>query len=280
MRPARQSANEQLAVSAPARISQPAPHEDVNQLLAVLVSRICSIFQDRLTGVYLYGSLTTGDFDHEVSDIDLLAATVFDVTPIEFVALREMHRRLAHESPEWEDRVEVAYLSVRALATFRSETSAMAVISPGEPFHMKPAGADWLLTWYVIREKGVALFGPPAGEIIAPISRQEFVALVTDYALWWGDRVQHARERKEQAYAIVTLCRALHVHRKAEQVSKRQAALWAQEELPQWSGLIQQALEWRNAWRDTRVDHAATLPETIRFVRFVRDQIMAGGTHA
>ena len=83
-------------------------------------------------------------------------------------------------------------------------------------------------------------------------------------------------DRKGQAYAILTLCRALHLHRTGEKASKRQAALWAQEELPEWSGLIRSALAWRTAWREQNVDHASTRAETIRFVSFLRDQFMYG----
>jgi hypothetical protein len=43
----------------------------------------------------------------------------------------------------------------------------------------------------------------------------------------------------------------------------------------QWSALIKNALLWREAWRDEAVDHAATFPDTLRFVQFVLDQIVA-----
>jgi predicted nucleotidyltransferase len=254
---------------------QATPYTDINRLLEELLSQIGDVLQENLVGLYVYGSLTTGDFDRGSSDIDLLAATSSYLTDAEFEALRAMHRDFAHENPEWDDRVEVAYLSVTALATFRSEISPMAVISPGEPFHVKEAGKDWLLNWYVVRESGVPLAGPPAEAIIAPISQQEFVKSVSDYAVWWGDKIQDAREWKEQAYAILTMCRALHVRQNGEQVSKKQAATWAAQELPQWSRLIQQALIWRDGWRDEDVDHAATSPETVRFVQFVRDLILA-----
>ena len=254
---------------------QKTPFPDINRLLESLLARMRQIFRERLVGLYLYGSLTTDDFDPESSDIDLLAATSSDVSDAEFEALRGMHVEFARENPRWEDRVEVAYLSVAALRTFRSERSAIAVISPGEPFHMKEAGRDWLMNWYVVREKGLALFGPPAEALIAPITREEFARCVRDYAVDWGDRIRDVPDRKGQAYAILTMCRALHVHRTGEQASKRQAALWAQEELPQWSSLIQSALAWREAWREQRVDHAATHAETIRFVNFVRDEILA-----
>jgi hypothetical protein len=59
------------------------------------------------------------------------------------------------------------------------------------------------------------------------------------------------------------------------QVSKRKAAEWAARELPEWSELIANALLWRAAWRDDTVDHAATFPETLRFVQFVVAKIGA-----
>jgi len=254
---------------------QDTPYTDINGLLESFLSRMRRILQEKLVGLYLYGSLATGDFDPASSDIDLLAATSSGVRDTEFNALRAMHLDFARDNPEWEDRVEVAYLSVTALRTFRSERSPIAVISPGEPFHMTEAGRDWLMNWYVVREKGVALFGPPAEALIAPISREEFAACVRGYVAEWSYRIRDVWERKEQAYAILTMCRALHIHRTGETASKRQAALWAQEELPQWSSLIQSALAWREAWRKQQVDHAATRAETIRFVTFVRDQILA-----
>ncbi len=254
---------------------QETPYADIDRLLESLLSRMQHVLQEKLVGLYLYGSLTAGDFDPESSDIDLLAATSSDVSEGEFDALGAMHLDFARDNPGWEDRVEVAYLSVTALRTFRSKRSPVAVISPGEPFHMEEAGRDWLMNWYVVRENGVALFGPPAQALIAPITREEFAGCVRDYAAGWGDRIKDVPDRKGQAYAILTMCRALHVHRTGKQASKRQAALWAQDELPQWSRLIESALAWREAWREQQVDHDATRAETIRFVNFVRDQILA-----
>jgi hypothetical protein len=229
---------------------QTTPFPDINRLLEGLLSRMRQILQERLVGLYLYGSLTTGDFDPRSSDIDLLAVTSSDVSGAQFEALRAMHLEFARENPGWEDRVEVAYLSAAALGTFRSERSPIAVISPGEPFHMSEAGREWLMNWYVVREHGVALFGPPAEALIAPITREEFAECVRGYVAELSERIKGAPDRKGQAYAILTMCRALHLHRTGETASKRQAALWAQKELPQWSGLIQSALAWREAWRE------------------------------
>jgi hypothetical protein len=151
----------------------------------------------------------------------------------------------------------------------------MALITPGEPFHMTEAGAEWLTNWHQVRENGVALFGPPAETLIDPISREELTACVRGYVAEWGARIRAVRARKEQAYAVLSMCRALYLHRKGEQPSKRQAALWAQGELPGWAGLIESALAWREAWRDEDVDHAATRADAIRFVDCVRGEILS-----
>ena len=175
------------------------------------------------------------------------------------------------------DRLEIAYLSVEALKTYRWRTSNIAIMSPGEPFHIKEAGKDWPINWYVVREKGVALYGPSPTEIIDPITREEFSENVVEQTKEWRDWIEygeHGRTRPYQGYAILTMCRALYAFSNGEQASKKQAALWAQRELPQWASLIEAALKWRKAWRDGDVDHEATFPETVRFVHFVVDQIV------
>src|SRR6185437_13654186 len=116
--------------------------------------------------------------------------------------------------------------------------------SPGEPFHTKNAGIDWLINWYVVREKGVALFGPSPKTLIDPISREELVQAVEDSARWWRGRVENHEpwHRNAQVYAILTMCRALYTFKTTDFVSKRQAALWAQTAMPEWAPVIRRAL--------------------------------------
>ncbi len=78
--------------------------------------------------------------------------------------------------------------------------------------------------------------------------------------------------RKSQAYAILTLCRALYTYKNGEQVSKKQAAKWAEQEFPEWSKLIQNALLWREDWRNEQVAHAETFSDTLEFVHFAISQ--------
>jgi predicted nucleotidyltransferase len=249
---------------------------DVDELLESLHSRIRAVLGERLAGLYLYGSLTTGDFDPGVSDVDLLAATASNLTPAELDALRAMHDAFERDNPAWRDRIEVAYLSLAALKTFRTRRSPIAVLSPGEPFNLKDAGADWLMNWYAVRQDGIALFGPPPDQLIDPISDDEFAACVRGYVAEWAARIHTARDPRLQAHALLTACRALHLHRTGERASKRRAAAWAEDQLPQWAALIRASLALRSAPPGAPPPHPAFHVQAIRFVDFTNAEVAAG----
>lgn len=253
--------------------SDPTAYADINALLERLLAAMQAVLGQNLVGAYLYGSLVTGDFDHGSSDIDVLAVTSSAPDAKEFGALQHMHRDFAGQNRYWEGRIEVQYLSIAALRTFKSRASTIAAISPGEPFHFKEAGKDWTINWYIVQEKGVTLFGPSPKTFIDPISQEEFIQAVQVHAKQWGEWIQHLPKRRpSQAYTILTMCRALYTLKYGEHVSKKQAAVWAEKEFPEWASLIENALLWREAWRDENVDHEATLPDTLRFVHFVVSQ--------
>jgi hypothetical protein len=254
---------------------QPTTYPHINALLAGLVTQLQSSLVDKLVGVYLYGSLVMGDFDEETSDIDLLVALTDDLTQADFDALDALHKQFAVNNPRWEGRLEIAYLSLNALQTFKTQTSKIGIISPGEPFHIVEAGRDWLVNWHIVREYGVVLVGPPPAEIIAPTTKAEFVQIVREHVDSWREWITHMEHRPGQAYAILTMCRAYYTVTHGEQTTKLEAAAWAAEQLPEWALVINNAVKRRKAWRDQDVDHAATLPETRQFATFMIDHIIS-----
>ncbi len=257
---------------------QPTSYPHVNDALNHLLAQLQTILADKFVGLYLYGSLVTGDFDDASSDIDLLTVLTSDLEAREFDALNKMQAAFVLNNPHWENRLEIAYVSLHALETFKTQTSTIGVISPGEPFHLKDAGRDWLMNWYMVREKGATLFGSTPDRIIEAISKAEFIEAVKAYVREWQDWFDEGvKTRPSQAYAILTMCRAMYTVQNGEQVSKKRAAVWAQKELPEWATLIGEALLWRKNWKDD-ADHAATLPEARRFVHMVIDRILGKDT--
>lgn len=241
-------------------------------MLDEILAQLQATLGSKLVGVYLFGSLVMGDFD-EISDLDLLVALADDVNDAEFAALDRMHSGIVAAHPDWNDRIELLYLSVAGLWNFKTRRSPIAVISPGESFHRAEAGADWLLNWYIVREKGVTLLGAPAETLIAPISRAEYVQNVRDYAAA-KSVIDETTTRPGQAYLILTLCRALYTVMYGEPISKHRAAAWAADMMPEWATRIENALLWREQWKDRNVDPTATLDNTRRFVREVIGKIL------
>jgi hypothetical protein len=246
---------------------------EIDTLLEELRAHIRQILGDKLIGLYVYGSLVTGDFDQVHSDVDLLAVLAAELSQVEFASLDALHGAIVAGRPQWQERIEIAYLTQKALKTFRTQASPIAIISPGEPFHFKEAGDDWLINWWIVRRQGKALYGPPASDVIDPIGDDEFQAAVRRQVCEWQSYIHEMARRKSQAYAILTLCRALYAYHNKEQVSKRQAAEWAADAFPQWREQIRSAWQWRIAPDDEGVDHAATRPATIQFAREVAEHM-------
>lgn len=240
---------------------------DIKRLLDLLLVEIQKVLGSKLKGLYLYGSLVWGDFDYGVSDIDLAAATSDEVTDADFSELKAMHENFARVHPDWDNLIEVQYVSESALKTFRTRSSKMAVTSPGEPFHVIDAGTEWLTNWFFVQDYGLTLFGPPPSQFIPSITNAEFIQAVYDHALFWKEHVKQTRTaRPYQSYAVLTLCRALYTLANKKQVSKHMAADWAARQYPKWADFIREALYVRSHNAETQADAGTAYPKTEQFV--------------
>jgi len=252
----------------------PTSYECINAILDSLLFNIQDVFEKKLVGFYLYGSLVWGDFDYEISDIDLLAVLSDDVDETEFMKLEKMHMDFAKEHTKWDGRIEVQYFSKVGLKNFRLKPSNMVVISPGDLLHRVQAGKEWMLNWYFVQDYGITLFGPSPSTFIELISKEEFIYAVKEQALSWKEYVRRTVfSRPYQSYAILTMCRALYSLNNKEQVSKKKAAVWAKKQLPGYALLIENALKWRADSKNDAIDHEATYPITVEFVNCVIDLI-------
>jgi predicted nucleotidyltransferase len=74
---------------------------EIEALLGRLTDEIQQNSNDSLVGLYVYGSLVTGDFDKGRSDIDLLAVVDSDLDGDTFDGLDRMHLRFVEDHPAW-----------------------------------------------------------------------------------------------------------------------------------------------------------------------------------
>jgi predicted nucleotidyltransferase len=259
---------------------EPTAFADVDALIAALRAELQTILGDKLVGLYVFGSLATGAFERATSDVDLVAALTSDLDQAQCERLARMHSGIARQFPDWDDRVEVGYLALDKLRRLRPGDT-FALISPGEPFHVKAAENDWRFNLYILREHGFAVVGPPPDTLIDPISAEDLQGWLRPMMQEWRDWLGETdliHRRTYQGHMIITMCRNLYLFHNGRIASKRQATAWAMHALPQWAWLIRDALGWREAARDAPVDGDVTLPQTLRFVHFAIDAIVGDRT--
>ena len=240
-------------------VTQTVDNPQVAQVLERLVAGVSLALRDSLIGIYLYGSLVTEDFDAQVSDLDLVVILNQGLDDAGFRALHNLHQQVIRRFPEWDDRLELAYISLGALKTFRERNSRIAIISPGEPFHQVDAGHDWLISWYMLRETSVALYGPDIVSLIEPIEPAHYIDAVRTHIEAYRDSAMSAESKSFLSYIVLTTARGLYTVLHNQPTSKIKSAAWAAQSFPQWATLIDQALRWRV---DPGTD--ALMPDDIR----------------
>jgi hypothetical protein len=235
---------------------------------------------DRLAGLYLHGSLALGGFSPPSSDIDFHAATTGTLDDASLERLAAMHTAFKAEGG-WPARLEGVYFPVAALR--RPDPAAAPAPTVGVDWDLRPGrpGPTWVLDRWVTREHGVIVTGPDPRDLIDPIGAGDLRAAVLASTLgdWAGNLAAGAdtgwlRPRNFQAFAILTMCRGLHVLERGTPVPKAVAAAWAIGHLPApWPAEV----EWAMAWRaDERADDRH-LPATLRFIAHAVDLARAAG---
>jgi predicted nucleotidyltransferase len=239
----------------------------VEAMLRALLSSVQQVLGDNLVGVYLRGSLATGELT-ETSDLDVFAATERPVSDEEFAALADMHGQLGALSNPYARRVEMAYVDRVALRRFEPG-QRHPTLGQGEEFQWTEHSTNWILERWTLREHGVALVGPDPQTLIDPISPDELRAAVSvrlrDWEDWANDHEDPdwSLPRAHKAYVIETMCRALHTLACGELASKQQSVSWAVKNLPEpWSHTVERS----RCWHGDDTPDPALVPEVRRFV--------------
>ncbi len=247
-------------------------------LLDRLAADLDAELGEKLLGLYVHGSWVVGDFHFGRSDLDLMAVLADDPTEVTLTTLSRVHDKLVNDHPEWREHVEVDYVSTDAVrdALEGKDARAMVRISPGEPIHLTPATSHYLLNWYAAERQGQILLGAAPGDILPEISSDQVRWAVLDHLRQWPSWVEEARSPGAQAYAVLTICRATAALDYGRQISKRAAADYGIEQLPQWASLIEWARDWW--YGGGRDDESERFTDVANFVREVTANVLAERT--
>lgn len=248
------------------------------EVLDALATGIRAALGSELVGLYVYGSWLSGGFDPVASDLDLVAVLDRDVVAGDLTTLEPMHDDVLGRYPTWTNRLDIVYIGQEALRTFRTGHGPFAVISTGEPFHLRTDVGDWLQSWYLLRETSQALVGPDAGDLVPPIAEAEFVDAIRGNLEGMRAQARSDLAPGFLAYIVLTHCRALMTIRTGAGPSKAAGAAWTRERMPEWASLIDAALECRHAGGHSGFDDEPTRAAARQFIDAVGEAIRSNPT--
>lgn len=255
------------------KIISATPYPDVNEILDLLLSNVQNILVDQFVGMYLYGSLSSGDFNPETSDVDFLVVTTDTLSDNKIAELEAMHQRIWAGGLKRASRLEGSYIPQKDIRRHDPNNAPCPTINEGK-FYVDKPGSDWIIQRYIVRECGVILAGSDPKTLIDPVTADELRGAVLETLQeWWFPMVNDSTWLREHGsnyhgFAVITMCRALHALKYGTIVSKPVAVRWAKENLGhQWHKLIEQAVASQYGM------HSEFLDETLDFIRFTKEFI-------
>lgn len=259
----------------------PTHYPEVNEVLHLVLTKTRELLSQHFLGLYLYGSLSSGDFHLEASDIDYLVVTK-DILPENIIVqLEDMHNRIWATDLIWAEKLECSYLPLNHLRRYEKSDFAYPTVNEHR-FYVAPHASDWIIQRHVIREHGVALAGPDPKTLIDPVAPDDIRHAVRGILQeWWFPMLDDPAWLRDHgseyhAFTILTMCRALHALEHGTIVSKPVAAKWAQGELGgKWSQVIESSLATRLGARNFELYNAA-----LDLIRYTMEKVDSYEQHA
>jgi len=246
------------------------PPSDVVDMLNILQAGAQEALGANLVALYLRGSLVTGAFDPEASDIDFFAVMERRLNEQEFSTLEAVHTGFARLPNRYGDQLEGPYIDRDAARRFRPG-ERHPTIARNEPLLWREHYANWVFERWMLRASGVTLLGPEPRTLLDPVSRDEILAAVRANMVRWVDWINDPYDpdwllpRGHKAYVVETMCRILYTLATGELVGKPQSVAWALETLSEpWRTTVERSQSWRN---DQTVD-LSIAPEVVAFVHW------------
>jgi hypothetical protein len=208
--------------------------------------RLESLLGSGMIGVYLGGSLALGDFQGIRSDVDVAAVSA-EPPP---TAMKEaVVSALEHPGLPCPVRgMEFVLYSERAVRTplpggaFEINLNTGPAMHHSVSFDPSTEPSHWfVLDRAIYRDHGVALSGPPAGEVFAPVPRAWVLEALVQSLAW------HREADRAAPNSVLNSCRAWRYLEEGRWSSKTDAAAWAGERAtPEEAALVDAALARRH----------------------------------
>jgi predicted nucleotidyltransferase len=262
------------------------PYPELRPVLNAFVDEVAAALSENLVGIYLVGSIASGDFDLD-SDVDFLVVTKTELSEANMKTLQDIHTRIHNLDGYPARHLEGSYISI-------SDLNDWAMVGKKELYYFDNGSTvseqsthdnQWHVRW-ILRERGITLVGQKPKEILLAIPTNELIneikaAMIENMQLFQNE-INHPRNffnsRFGQSFFVLTYCRMLHTLQTGTVQSKKAGVLWARQFVdPKWIKIIEQAWNEREGVRfgvkiGQRAEDAL-LQETLGFMKYAIAQI-------
>jgi len=248
------------------------PYPEINEILLDISAEIKNILGQNLIGLYLFGSLSYGDFNPDSSDIDIVAILNKPLDRQELQLIKRLHETIKKKYPKWGDRLECSYTPIAMLKNILPPQEPRPYFGGGIFYDEAPYGNEWIINNYLLYRHGIVLIGCEFKKLIAPIDILEVQkACIRDLFQEWEPKMtdfEWLDNSHYQSYLVLNLCRILYTVMEGVVGTKKVSAEWAKNKfMSSWSSLIANAQDWQYG------KEMSSRNATINFLKFTIDKI-------
>lgn len=255
------------------------PYPELEEVLRTYVDALQDELAENLVGIYLVGSIASGDFDAD-SDIDFLVITKNELTEDHIQPLEALQSRIHAMGPYPARHLEGSFISIADLNDWDAVGVKEVYYFDNGSTRIELSTHDnrWHVLW-ILRERGIPLIGPDPQTLCPPIPREKMAAEIKgtmiDARQMFADSIEQPLDfnnsRFGQSFYVLTYCRMLHSLHTGRVESKKAGMHWSKQVMePRWVRLIEQAWEERKGVRfGVKIGQRAELEllnETLAFI--------------
>ncbi len=262
------------------------PYPELREVLKLFVDEIAAELGENLVGIYLIGSIATGDFDVD-SDVDFLVVTRAELTESDMKPLQAIQIRVHDMDCYPAKHLEGSYISLGDLNDWRTvgEKKLYYFDNGSTTCERTTHDNQWHVRW-ILRECGIALAGQKPETLLPAIPSTEIFNETKTTLLQIMGLFREEIDRPPgfwnsrfgQSFAVLTCCRMLHTLQTGTVQSKKAGAEWAKRKVDRrWHGIIDQAWREREGVRfGVKIGQRAEftlLQETLEFIQYAVTQM-------
>jgi hypothetical protein len=262
------------------------PYPELRGVLKIFVDEVSAELGENLVGIYLVGSIASGDFDLD-SDVDFLVVTNTELTEANMKALQDIQIKIHGIDCYPAKHLEGSYISISDLNDWSTvgQKQLYYFDNGSTTYEHSTHDNQWHVRW-ILRERGITLAGQKPETILKSIPLNEMFSEIKTTMLQvmklFEDEINRPlsffNSRFGQSFAVLTYCRMLHTLHTGTVQSKKAGVKWAKQFVePKWVNIIDQAWNEREGVRFLVKIHQRAeltlLHETLDFIKYAVAQL-------